>query len=135
MPEASSRRLLRNGDYYVHGASTSQRHPGKMGDNKVPSPDQKSFHTSATPTHRGQKRRSPGSIPFTTVWKPQPLSLLLSGLGLLKPAPPGEDKVPYPDQKYFNISTTPNTPGTKAVTPRVDTVSYGVETATSLADC
>ena len=39
---------------------------------KAPSPNQRSFHTSITPTNRGRKRRSSGSIPPRTVWKPQP---------------------------------------------------------------
>ena len=33
------------------------------GDNKFPSPDQTSFHTSTTPTTRGQIRTSSGAIP------------------------------------------------------------------------
>ena len=36
--------------------------PVPPGWDNVPSPDQKSFHTSTTPANRGQKRWSPGSI-------------------------------------------------------------------------
>ena len=45
--------------------------PATSGEDKVPSLDQKSFHTATTPTNRGQKRLSPGSIPRLTVWKLQ----------------------------------------------------------------
>ena len=40
------------------------------GEVEIPFPDQKSFHISTTPTTPGRKWRSPGSIPFRTVWKP-----------------------------------------------------------------
>ena len=46
--------------------------PAPPGEDKVISPDQKSVHTSTTPTNRGKKRWSAGSIPPRTVWKPQP---------------------------------------------------------------
>ena len=46
--------------------------PAPPGEDKLSSPDQKSFHTSTTPANRGRKRWSPGSIPPSTVWKPQP---------------------------------------------------------------
>ena len=56
--------------------SWSQRHPGEMENDRVPYPDEKSFHAPATPTHRGRKRRSPGSIPPRTVWKTEPRRLI-----------------------------------------------------------
>ena len=37
------------------------------GEDKVSSPDQKSFHTSTTPTNRGRQRWSSGSITLRTV--------------------------------------------------------------------
>ena len=42
---------------------------------KLALPEQKFFHVSKTPTHRGRKRRFPGSIPLRMVWKPQPHGL------------------------------------------------------------
>ena len=73
MPEVTgfSRRSVRNGDYSSHRGSMSQQHPGKMEDDRFPSPDDKSFHESATPTQQGRKRWSSGSIPPRTAWKPQ----------------------------------------------------------------
>ena len=50
--------------------SGQRRGPAAPGVDKFPSPDQKSFQISTTLTTRGQKRRSPGSIPLRTVWKP-----------------------------------------------------------------
>ena len=41
------------------------------GEDKVSSPGHKFLLISATPTTRGRKRRSLGSIPSRTVWKPQ----------------------------------------------------------------
>ena len=52
----------------------------------MPSPDHKSFHVSTTPSNRGRKRRSPGSIPPRTLWKPQPRWLVADWLGLMEPA-------------------------------------------------
>ena len=53
-------------------SSGQRRGRATHGGDKVPSPDQKPFHISVTPTTWGRKRRSPGSIPPHTVWKPQP---------------------------------------------------------------
>ena len=101
------------------------RGPAAPGEHRVSSPDQKSFHTSTTPTTRGRKRRSPGAIPLRTVWKPQPHLLIADRLGLMKPArgevaprdrrsaAPGEDRVPSQAHKFFYISTTPTTRGKK----------------------
>ena len=47
------------------------RGPIAPGDDIVSSPDEKSFNISKTPTCWRWKRRSPGSIPSLTVWKPQ----------------------------------------------------------------
>ena len=52
--------------------SGQRRGPAAPGEDKFPSPDQKSLHTSTTSTTQGQKRRSPGSIPPRRVWTPQP---------------------------------------------------------------
>ena len=41
------------------------------GEDIVPSPDQKSFHTSTTRTNQGRKWLSPASISPRTLWKPQ----------------------------------------------------------------
>ena len=52
--------------------SDLRRGPAAPGEDRVLSPDQKSFHISATPTNRRLMRRSPESILPYTVWKPQP---------------------------------------------------------------
>ena len=71
-----------------HGVETptwgsySQR-PAPPGRDTVPSPDQKFFHTSTTPTNRGRQRWSSGSIPPRTVWKPQPHWLIADWLGFV----------------------------------------------------
>ena len=46
------------------------------GEDKMPSPDPNYFRIAKPPTVQGQKRRSYGSIPHSTVWKPQPHSLI-----------------------------------------------------------
>ena len=50
--------------------SREPRGPAAPGEDRIPSPDQRSFHTSSTPTNRGRKRLSSESIPPRTVWKP-----------------------------------------------------------------
>ena len=60
-----------------------RRGPAPPGEDKFPSPDQKSFHVSTTPT-RGRKRRS-RSIPPRKVWKPQPNWLVAKRLLALSP--------------------------------------------------
>ena len=101
-------------------------------DDKFPSPDQKSIHISTTPTIRGRKRKSPGSIPPRRVWKPQPHWVIADWLELIMepargesfpsgqrrgPAAPGEHRVSSPDQKSFHTSTTPTTRGRKRRSP------------------
>ena len=99
--------------------------PAYSGEDGVPSPAQVSFHTSTTPTTRGRKRWSPGSIPPRTVWKPQPHWLIADWLGLMEPArgescPSGQRRGPatrgrygpISDQKSFHISKF-NHQGTK----------------------
>ena len=110
----------------AHGESCpagQRRGPAAPGKSKFPSPDQKSFNTSTTPTTRGRKRRSPGSIPPGTMWKPQPHRRVADWLRLMKPARGescpsgqrrgpaalGEDRVSSLDHKTFHISTTPTT--------------------------
>ena len=61
--------------------SGQRRGPAAPGGDRVLSPDYKSFHISTTPTTRGQKRRSPGSIPPRRVWKPQPNCLVANCQG------------------------------------------------------
>ena len=66
--------------------SGQRRGPAALGEDKFPSPDQKSFHISTTPTTRGRKGISPGSIPPGRVWKPQPNWVIGDCLGLMEPA-------------------------------------------------
>ena len=114
-----------------------------------PSPDWISFHTSTTPTTRGRKRRSPGSIQLSGVWKPQPHWLFADWLRFMEPArvgscpsgqrrgpaAPGEDKVLPPDHKSLQISTTPTNRGRKLRSPGSLPPPRGVETSTPLANC
>ena len=116
--------------------SIEPAHPG--GDN-FPSPHYKSFHKSTTPTSRGRKRRSPGSIPPRRMWKLQSHWVIADWLGLMVPArgescpsgqrrgpaAPGEDNFPFADQESFHISIY-----IKTVIPRVDTAPHGAETPT-----
>ena len=123
--------------------------PAHPGGDRLPSPGKKSFYKSTTPTTRGRKRISPGSIPPRRTWKPQPDWMIADWLGLMEPArgksrpsgqrrgpaAPGEDHFPSPDHKYFHISTTQTTQGTKTQIPRFDTASRSVETPTPLGHC
>ena len=61
--------------------SGQRRGPTAPGEDRVSSPDQSSLYISTTPATWGQKRRSPGSLPPRTVWKPQPTGWLLIGWG------------------------------------------------------
>ena len=111
--------------------SGQRRRPAATGEDQVLSPDEKSLHTSTTPTTRGRKQRTPGSIPLRAVWKPQSHRVIADWLGLMDPArgesfpsgqrrgpvAPGEDKLPSPYQKSFHISTTPSTRGGKLRSP------------------
>ena len=105
----------------VHGESCPSGNPqGPAGEDEFTSPGQESFHISTTPTTRGRKRRSPGSIPPRRVGKRQPHWVIADWLGLLEPArgescllgqrrgpaAPGEDKFPSPGQEIFYIYTT-----------------------------
>ena len=54
-------------------------------EDKFPSADQNSFHICITPTTRGRKRRSPGSVPPRAVWKLQPHWPMADCLGLMEP--------------------------------------------------
>ena len=63
-----------------------RREPARPGEDQFPSPGQKSVHMSTAPTTRGRKRRSPGSIPSRSVWKPQPHWVITDWLGLMEPA-------------------------------------------------
>ena len=103
--------------------SRQPRRPSAPGEGRVSSPAQKPFHISTTPTTRGRKRRSPGSIPPRNAWKPQPHWLIADWLGVMEPArgescpsgqrrgsaAPGEDMVSSSDQTPFHISTTATT--------------------------
>ena len=56
------------------------------GEDKFPSSGQKSFHISTTPSNRGRKCRSPGSMPPRKVWIPQPNWMFANWLRLMEPA-------------------------------------------------
>ena len=64
--------------------------PAPPGEDKLASPDQKSFHTSTTLMNRGRKPWSPGPIPFRAVWKPQAQSL--DNICLLYTSPSPRDR-------------------------------------------
>ena len=130
--------------------SGQRRSPAAPGEDKFPSPGQKSFRISTTPKRRGRKRRSPRSILPRRVWKPQPHWVIADWLGLMEqsrsescpsgqrrgPAAPGEYWVLSPDQKSFHISiTNSNNLRMKTKIPRVDTAPQGVQTPTQLARC
>ena len=78
--------------------SGQRRGPTAPGGNKFPSPDQKSFHTSSTPTTRGRKCRSSRRILPRRVWKPQPHRVMADWLGLMEPGsiPPRRVWKPQP---------------------------------------
>ena len=122
----------------AHGASAGRQLPlwtmlrtRRIGEDKVSSPDQKSFRTSTTAITRRRKRTFPGSIPPCRVWKPQPHWVIADWLGLMKPArsenspsgqrrspaAPGKD-FPSPEQKSFHVSTTPSNRGRLRISPR-----------------
>ena len=84
--------------------------PSPPGEDNIPSPDHKSFHTSTNPTNRGQK-----TVGLPSQYRPPRCGNL--NLGFLKPAPSGEDKVPSSDQKSFHTSTTPTNRGQKRFSP------------------
>ena len=123
--------------------SGQHRSPAAPGEDNFPSPDKEFFHISTTPTTRGRKRRSPGSIPPPRVWESQPHWLVADRMRLKEPvrsescpsgqrrgpAAPGEDSVLSPDGKFSHISLTTNNPRMKTDIPRVDTAPRGVETA------
>ena len=77
------------------------------GEDRFPSPDHKSFHTSTNPTNRGKKRWSPGSIPGRTVCKPLTHWLIADWTRIGEPPPPKEDEALSPDQKSFHTSASP----------------------------
>ena len=101
--------------------SGRSRGPAAPGENKLPSPGQKSFFISTTPTTRGRKLRSPGSISPRRVWKAEPNWVIAACLGLMEPeraarvAPwanadvPRQDNFPSSVQKPVHISTTSTT--------------------------
>ena len=107
--------------------SGPRRGPAAHGEDRVPSPDHRSFHISTTSRTRGRKRRPVGSIPPSTVWKHQPRWLNADWLGLMEPAcggsclsgqrrvpaATGEDEVLSRDQHPFHISKRPTTQGQK----------------------
>ena len=105
--------------------------PAEPGDEKCFSPDDKSFHTPTTSTTRGRKRRTSGSIPPHTVWKPQPYWVIADWLELMeparsencpsgqrrRPAAPGEDKFPSLYKEIFHIYTSQTTRERKNAIP------------------
>ena len=134
------------GESYPPG---QRRSPAAPGEDSVQSPDQKSLLISTTPTTRGRKRRSLGSIPPRRVWKTQLHWLIDNWLELMEPASGdscpsdprrdravhGEVEVPSPDQRSFHISTTSTTRGRIIDPPGRYPPPHGVETPTPLADC
>ena len=77
------------------------------GEGKGPSSDPKSLHTCTIPYTPGKKKVVP-RVHTCTVWKPQPQRLVFYWLGFSEPAPPEEDRVSSPDQKYFYASIPTN---------------------------
>ena len=87
--------------------------PAAPGEDGVSSLDHKSFHVSTTPTNRGLKRKSPGSIPPRTMWKPQTHWLIADWLELTEQArgescPSGYnvDVAPHPGRTRFHPRIT-----------------------------
>ena len=111
----------------------SYMEPAHPGENRFLSPYQKSFHACTTTT-RGRKRSSPRSTPPRTVWKPRPTSRSLIECSCMKPAHPGEDRFPSPDQKS-SIHLQLRRLGDKTVIPRVNPAPHCVQTPTPLARC
>ena len=106
--------------------SRSRRTRGRIGSH--PRIRNSCISLKLTPTSWGRKRRSPGSIPPRTVWKPQPHWLVANWLGFMEPAggescpsgqgrgraAHGEVKVPSPDQNpSTSMSTIPTNRGPK----------------------
>ena len=83
--------------------------PAPPGEDKVPSPDQKSFHTSTTSTTWGPNGGPPG--------RHRPARCRNSNLGFVEPTPPGKDKVPSPDHKSLHTSKNPTNRGQKRWCP------------------
>ena len=115
---------LARGDKFPAG---QRRVPAAPGEDTVLHPEWKYFHISPTPTNRERERRSSGSTPPRTVWKPVRHWLIAGWLGLMvlargescpfrqrrDPAAVGEDTVLYPDLKSFQIFTNPTNPERK----------------------
>ena len=87
--------------------SGQRRSPAAPGQDRVSSPDHKSFHISTTPTTWRRKRRSPGSIPPSTT--PNPSGWLLIGCGSLSryaariaPRANVEEVPPHPGRIRFH---------------------------------
>ena len=116
--------------------------PAAPGDDRVPSPDQKSFHdisTTYNSTTRGRKRRCPESIPPRAVWKPQPHWLIDIWLGswsqhAARVAPWANVEVPphpgriwsHPRIRISSKSLRIQQPGDVKI-PRVDNAPHGVK--------
>ena len=82
--------------------------PAPPEEDNMPSADKKSLHTFTSPANRGQKRWSPGSVPPSTGWKPNPTGSLLNlNVRFVYPEPPGADKMSCPDNKFLHTSTPP----------------------------
>ena len=109
--------------------SGQRRGPAAPEDDSVSSPDEKHFNICTTPTTRGLKRRSSGSILPRRVWKRQPHWVIADWLGLSTPArgescpsgqrrgpaAPGDDNFPSPGHESFHIYTIPTTWGRQRV--------------------
>lgn len=111
------------------GSCPSEQRQGlaATGEDKVPSPSQKSLGTSATTTAQRRKRSYPGLISPRTVWKSHPRRLVAYWLGLVQPvrcetcpagqcrgpSAPGEDKFLPWGQEPLHTYATPTTLGQK----------------------
>ena len=61
-----------NPNHWLIANSLGFVEPALPGEENVSSLDQKFYHISTVPSHRGRKRRPHRSISHLTVWKPQP---------------------------------------------------------------
>ena len=95
--------------------SGQRRGPAEPTEDRFPSPDHKSFHTSTTSRTRGRKRRSPGSIPHRRVWKPRPHWLVAGWMGLM------EQRAAVVASRD-NVEISPH-PGSIGSHPRIQTFS------------
>ena len=117
--------------------SGQRRGPVAPRDDKIPSTDQRSFHTCIIQTVRGRKRPLPGSLPPPTVRKPHVHRLIADRLGrtwsqrAARVAPRDNVEVPANSGKLSYILPhiyNPNRPrGRKRRSLRLMLAPHGVE--------